>query len=68
MKINELISDFGIWANSEEQALLDKLSIPVRLETLTPREQVCATSLIRKSLLKKIGEINPLVVKNEKYS
>ena len=68
MKINELLPDFGIWASSEEQAVLDKLGTPVRVNSLTDREQVIVISLIRKGLVNRVGTTNPLVSKNEKYT
>lgn len=68
MKINELLPDFGIWASAEEQAVLDKLGTPVRVNSLTDREQVIVISLIRKGLVNRVGTTNPLVSKNEKYT
>jgi hypothetical protein len=66
MKINELISNFEIFITNEEKQLLTKISGPVRLFSLTDREQCVAESMIRKSLLKKIGFENPYVLVNEK--
>lgn len=66
MKINELISDFEIWTTNEEKALLEKLSKPVKLASLTEQEQYKVQVMIRKSLVTKIGFDNPSVVANEK--
>ena len=65
MKINELVGQFGIWTSQEEHSLLEKVVSPITLSSLTAREQVVAEQLIRKSLLKKIGLQNPVVVRNE---
>ena len=66
MKINELISNFEIFITNEEKQLLGKLSGPVKLANLTDREQCIAETMIRNSLLKKIGFDNPYVLVNEK--
>ena len=66
MKINELISDFEIFITNEEKKLLHKLSGPIKLSTLTDREQCIAETMIRKSLLKKIGFEQPYILVNEK--
>lgn len=65
MRINELIKDFGIWTSNEEHQLLAKLKSPVLLSTLSETEQFRIQSLIRKSLVTKIGTDNPKVVANE---
>ena len=66
MKINELISDFEIWTTNEEQELLQRLSSPVKLSTLSEQDQFKVQGLIRKSLVTKVGFENPKVVANEK--
>lgn len=66
MKINELISDFEIWTTNEEKDLLEKLSKPVKLASLTEHEQFQVQTMIRKSLVTKIGFEDPSVVANEK--
>jgi hypothetical protein len=66
MKINELVGEFGIWTTGEEGALLKKLTKPVKLATLSEHEQFTIQTMIRKSLVTKIGHTNPLVVANEK--
>jgi len=66
MKINELISDFEIWTTNEERELLHKLREPVKLASLSEHDQFRIQSLIRKSLVTKVGMENPTVVANEK--
>ena len=65
MKINELISSFEIWTTIEERELLKKLSKPTRLCNLNEHDQFRVQSLIRKSLVTKIGTKDPFVVSNE---
>jgi hypothetical protein len=65
MKINELLRSFEIYTTIEEQKLLSKLQKPTRLSSLPEREQQVAENMIRKSLLKKIGQKDPEVVVNE---
>ncbi len=60
MKINE------IWTTNAENKLLEKLRYPVKLSYLNEHDQVQVQALIRKSLVRKIGSINPTVVANEK--
>lgn len=66
MKVNELISDFSIWTSNEEAQLLKELQTPIKLSSLSDRNQVIAQPLIRKSLVSKIGQTDPVIVKNEK--
>lgn len=66
MKITDLISDFEIYTSNEEKKLLERLKNPIKLSILTDREQCIAETMIRKSLLKKIGFNDPTVVVNEK--
>lgn len=68
MKINELISDFHIWTTNEELFMLERLSEPVKLSTLSEHDQVIVQRMIRKSLVTKIGHNDPTVVANEKTS
>ena len=65
MKINELIGEFGIFTTNEEAAILKKLSKPVPLSSLSEHDQFRIEGLIRKSLVTKIGQVNPKVVANE---
>jgi hypothetical protein len=66
MKINELISTFEIFTTNEETKLLEKLKKPVLLSHLNDHDQYVVETMIRKSLVKKIGFKNPTVVANEK--
>ena len=66
MKINELIKDFEIWTTNEESKLLEKLQKPIKLSSLDEHDQVVVQSMIRKSIIKKIGRQDPTVVVNEK--
>ena len=65
MKINELLGEFGIFTTNEEAVILQKLSRPVPLSSLSEQEQFRIEALIRKSLVTKIGTVNPKVVANE---
>jgi hypothetical protein len=65
MRINELIGEFGIFTTNEEAVILRKLSKPVPLSSLSEQEQFRIEALIRKSLVTKIGQVNPKVVANE---
>lgn len=65
MKINELIQSFEVWTTNEEKELLKKLSNPIKLSTLKEEEQFRVEALIRKSLVTKIGMIDPTVVIND---
>lgn len=66
MKINELLGTFEIWTTNEEKQLLKKLGSPIKLSALSEHEQVRVQTMIRKSLVTKIGMENPSVVANEK--
>lgn len=66
MKINELIDNFEIWTTNEEAKLLKKLKNPVKISQLDEHEQFQVQSMIRKSLVTKIGHDDPSVVANEK--
>lgn len=68
MKLNELISDFEIWTTNEEKVLLNKLSKPVPLSSLSEQDQFRVQALIRKSLITKVGQEQPYVVINEKFN
>ena len=64
--LNGLAPDFEIWTTNEEAKILKKLDTPVRLSTLSETEQFRIASMIRKSLVTKIGQKDPKVVANEK--
>lgn len=66
MKINELIDNFEIWTTNEERSLLKKLSKPIKISQLSEQDQFKVQTLIRKSLVTKIGMDDPSVVANEK--
>tara|TARA_B110000503_G_scaffold8477_1_gene11516 strand:- start:831 stop:1037 length:207 start_codon:yes stop_codon:yes gene_type:complete len=67
MKINELIKTFEIHTSNEEKKLLDKISGPCYVNTLTEREQQVAENLVRKSLLSRVNYKGSVVVlPNEK--
>ena len=56
MRLRNIIQDYTIYVNNEEQDLLDKLpERAVDRATISEREQVVADQLIRKSLLKKLN-------------
>ena len=65
MKINELVGEFGIFTTNEEAVILKKLTTPVPLSSLSEQDQFKIEALIRKSLVTKIGQVNPKVVANE---
>ena len=64
MKIQELTA-ISVWASNEEVKLLEKLKKPVKLSSLTEHEQFRILSLIRKDLVIKNGDNDPIVVANE---
>ena len=66
MKINELIDSFEIWTTNEERELLSKLKHPVKLSSMNEHDQFKVQAMIRKSLVTKVGHIDPSVVANEK--
>ena len=66
MKINELIQGFEVWTTNEEALLLTKLKEPTSLKHLPEHEQFIVATMIRKSLVTKIGHKDPMVVANEK--
>jgi hypothetical protein len=66
MKINELIGNFEVWTTNEERDLLKKLTSPIKLSQLSEQDQFKVQSLIRKSLVTKIGMEDPSIVANEK--
>lgn len=68
MRVSELISDFEIWTSNEELKLLEKLQQPIRLLSLDEHDQVNVQNMIRKSLVTKIGQNDPIIVINEKIN
>lgn len=68
MKVSDLISDFEIWTSNEESKILKKLTKPIKLSRLSENEQFRVQAMIRKSLVTKVGQTDPYVVANEKYT
>jgi len=67
MKINELILSYEIQRSNEEQDLLNKLGLPVPIDSLTEREEVIFNTLERKNLVNKIKEDGHILVKRNEY-
>ena len=65
MKINELIKEFEVYTSNEEKRVLEQLSHVRPLSSFSERDQFTIESLIRKSLVIKVGDINPRVIANE---
>ena len=65
MKINELIKDFEVYTSNEEKRMLEQLTHARPLHSFSERDQFTIESLIRKSLVIKIGDTNPRVIANE---
>jgi hypothetical protein len=65
MKINELISNFEVYTSNEEKRVLKELTHVRSLNSFSERDQFTIESLIRKSLVIKVGDINPRVIANE---
>jgi hypothetical protein len=65
MKINELVKDFKVYTSNEEKRMLEQLTQVRSLLSFSERDQFTIESLIRKSLVIKIGDINPRVIANE---
>lgn len=66
MKLNDLVGDFGIYTNAEEQTLLDDISAPVLLSQFDQRQSFILEGLVKKSLVSKVtinGQV--YLVKNE---
>lgn len=65
MKLNELVKTFEIYTSNEEAKILEKLNYPRLLNSFSERDQFTIEGLIRKSLVIKIGDVNPKVIANE---
>ena len=65
MKINELIKEFEVYTSNEEKRVLEQLTYVRQLSSFSERDQFTIESLIRKSLVIKVGDINPRVIANE---
>ena len=65
MKINELIGEFKVFTTIEEDRVLKELTYARPLSSFSERDQFTIEGLIRKSLVIKIGDMNPRVIANE---
>ena len=65
MKINELIKDFEVYTSNDEKRMLEQLTYVRPLSSFSERDQFTIESLIRKSLVIKVGDITPRVIANE---
>lgn len=66
MKLNELISNFTIYRNNEEDKLLKSINCPMPIESFNERDRVVIESLVKKSLISKVRKHDIIfVVKNE---
>ena len=65
MKINELVKEFEIYTSNTEKQMLEQLKHACPLHSFSERDQFTIEGLIRKSLVIKIGDINPRVIANE---
>ena len=66
MKINELIKEFEVYTSNEEKRVLEQLTHVRQLSSFSERDQFTIESLIRKSLVIKVGHKDPMIVINEK--
>lgn len=65
MKINELLGEFTIYRSREEDEMLKRLETASFLNSFSERDRFIIEGLIRKSLVIKIGDVNPKVIANE---
>jgi hypothetical protein len=65
MKLSELVNSFEIFTSNEEKQLLERLQNPQYLSSFDERDRFTIEGMIRKSLVIKIGDINPRVIANE---
>lgn len=65
MKISELIESFTIYMTNEERELIGKLNDPKPLNSFKEHEIFVIENMIRKGLVIKINNTNPLVIANE---
>lgn len=63
-----MLGDFSIYTTNEEARLLKHLKTPVKLKSLSDRDQFTIEGMIRKSLVTKVGMEDPTVVANEKIN
>ena len=67
MRVQEILDEFTIFASNAEKAMLEKLVHARPLSSFPEHEQFTIESLIRKSLVIKIGQHNPRVIANEHH-
>jgi hypothetical protein len=60
-----LIKEFEVYTSNEEKRMLEQLTHVRQLSSFSERDQFTIESLIRKSLVIKVGDINPRVIANE---
>ena len=60
-----MIKDFEVYTSNEEKRMLEQLTHVRPLSSFSERDQFTIESLIRKSLVIKVGDINPRVIANE---
>lgn len=66
MKINELINTFDIYMSNDEKRVLEQVrAMPAALSSFSENDQFIIEGLIRKSLVIKIGNVNPKIIANE---
>jgi hypothetical protein len=65
MKVNEILGQFDIYMSNDEKKLIKELRNPRPLNSFSEHDQFTIESLIRKSLVIKIGDTNPRVIANE---
>jgi len=65
MKVNEILGQFDIYMSNDEKKLIKELRQSRPLNSFSEHDQFTIESLIRKSLVIKIGDTNPRVIANE---
>jgi hypothetical protein len=65
MKVNEILGQFDIYMSNDEKKLIKELKNSRPLNSFSEHDQFTIESLIRKSLVIKIGDTNPRVIANE---
>lgn len=65
MKVNEILGQFDIYMSNDEKKLIKELKQSRPLNSFSEHDQFTIESLIRKSLVIKIGDTNPRVIANE---
>jgi hypothetical protein len=65
MKVNKILGQFDIYMSNDEKKLIKELKNSRPLNSFSEHDQFTIESLIRKSLVIKIGDTNPRVIANE---